>query len=1276
MSDYRVEAHLRRTGRRIDAVRLWTGVAAVWAVVAGIALAVWLTIGASRPFAGGLLMAGTAASGVWWLISRQSVRTPEQTALDVEHAFPGLDAALMTAIERPTPDQSELLRAEIADAVRRHSRSNRWESVVTPVRLAGTYLASGLAGLAALAGLVLLLVEPPPLAASVAAPDPVEVGTPETVYKVVVEPGDAEVERGKGLLISARFAGAVPPDASIEWAASGDDGEPAVRTEPMTRSLDDPLFGGRIDPVDHDLEYAVVFGSQRSPTYRATVFEYPRLERADATLTFPDYTEAEPRSIRDVRRLTAIAGTRLELTCLLNKPVASAELVEEADPKRPQASGRSIALTPVESVESVGDMGEPRFAYAATQTLARSGRYRLMLIDGDGRENVEPPLIEIRVLSGKRPVIKRLHPRGDVDVSPIEEVDLEASVWDDYGVRRAGLTYEITGQPPVSVTLVENGERRRTLPMAHQIALEAAGVAADDLVALHFWADDVDERGEPRHTAGDLFFATVRPFDRTFRQGEPPPKSPPSKQQMQQTQELLKLQKQIVQGAWNAIRQEEMSQTPGVRTPGFGENVGTLGDSQRQAIGQLDQALAEIADERSRRAALQAGDAMEDAARQFDRAKTDASVDALEAGRMAAQAAYQRLLQLRKREIELVRAQQGQGSGGQQQKLDLELKDEKNRYETQSQAEAEQDAQQQEDRQLLNRLRELARRQDDLNSRIKELQTAFESAETPQEREEIERRLQRLRDQQQEIVRDAEELQQRMQREENDARTAEMQQQLEQAREQARRSSEALKDGQVSRAAAEGTRAAENFEQLREQMQRQTSSAFAEELRTLREQASEAMDRERQLAEAMGGRPDTGEQPQPERSARPSLRGDKESGGEQSGDPSDADSLREQIADQRQRVAELTEAMRQLVTEAEQSEPLLADKLYDAIRQTRRATPEEALRQAELSVRRGRGDEARQLERVAREGLGQLQDGIEEAAESVLGDEVEALRRASRELEELTRQLDQERERATGEPSEAGDAGSESEAGQRNSQGRSSESESGSRKPDDPASRSERGQPQEGERGGEQDSESSGRRNGQGDNPPESESTGTPGSGSGQRSPRGERPSLRSASPRSASEGSRSGGSRDSSPPRDRQTKSPRDQSSSGGLNWGGGEAQDMMERTGRPAPIGGDGFRDWSDRLRDVEEVLSDPKLRGDAAAIRDRAKAIRRDVRRHSAKPNWDVVTDELLTPLVELQRQVDDELLRRTSDELVPIDRVPVPERFRTQVERYYERLGAGR
>jgi hypothetical protein len=135
-----------------------------------------------------------------------------------------------------------------------------------------------------------------------------------------------------------------------------------------------------------------------------------------------------------------------------------------------------------------------------------------------------------------------------------------------------------------------------------------------------------------------------------------------------------------------------------------------------------------------------------------------------------------------------------------------------------------------------------------------------------------------------------------------------------------------------------------------------------------------------------------------------------------------------------------------------------------------------------------------------------------------------------------------------------------------------------------------------------------------------------------------------------------------------------------------GGDVRRFAGQTGGPGnapardnpnPITGENFRDWSDRLRDVEETVGDPNLRAEAARIRERARAVRADFNRQAKEPNWDMVEQTIGRPLAELRDAINLELLRRESSEaLVPIDREPVPPEFAEQVRKYYERLGSGK
>ena len=90
---------------------------------------------------------------------------------------------------------------------------------------------------------------------------------------------------------------------------------------------------------------------------------------------------------------------------------------------------------------------------------------------------------------------------------------------------------------------------------------------------------------------------------------------------------------------------------------------------------------------------------------------------------------------------------------------------------------------------------------------------------------------------------------------------------------------------------------------------------------------------------------------------------------------------------------------------------------------------------------------------------------------------------------------------------------------------------------------------------------------------------------------------------------------------------------------------------------------------------MVDDPDLRQELATVRDRARDMRIDFKRHSKPPQWDLVQTKILRPLQAIQEKVREELQRRQDpDSLIAIDRDPVPSRYSELVRSYYEKLGS--
>jgi len=529
----------------------------------------------------------------------------------------------------------------------------------------------------------------------------------------------------------------------------------------------------------------------------------------------------------------------------------------------------------------------------------------------------------------------------------------------------------------------------------------------------------------------------------------------------------------------------------------------------------------------------------------------------------AEQSAYQELLKLRQHEHQVGQTSSANASNtprsarSQQQLQQLELAQRENRYETERLAQSQEQTAQREDLQVLNRLRDLARRQNDI---------------TEQQKQEIRRELKRLREEQLEALRDVDELQQRMDSPENRRRMADTAERLGQSRSGIRQSAEELEREMVSNAVTSTTRAQRQLEQMRDEFRNRTSGQFTEQMRNMREQARQLDERQKELAEEIKQQIDAKQKTLTDSGASREL-----------ADRTDR---------QKKSVENLLDQMKDVSEESEASEPLLSRKLYDTLRNTSSDNLDRALDVTSELLRRNFLPQAQEMEQRAGRGIEELRKGVEDAAESVLGDEAESLRLARDQLDELIRQVDEEAARAGGGARQDGEP---------------------NRPTGSAVSRRQDGDP-----------------NG---------------------------PADRQESQRQLADAGRTA---DGHRP---------DQQAGGGGNQRG--QWDQFDPNG---PLTGRDFRQWSDNLRDVEEMLSEPDLRNDVARVRDRARAIRAEFKRHGKEPQWDLVVQQITKPLAELRNRIGEELsLLQSDDAMVPIDRDPVPGRYAELVRRYYENLG---
>ena len=355
--------------------------------------------------------------------------------------------------------------------------------------------------------------------------------------EITVTPGDTQVERGTGLVVTARFGSTPPAEATlILVSVSG-----KTTRLPMARQLADPVFGASLPDITEQGLYRVEYGTHKTHDYKIGVFDYPALTRADASLQYPEYTGLTNQTIRDTLRVSAVEGTRLTYALQLNKSVVSARFIGKE-----QTLALGVQTNPIALLNDF--------------MLTNSARYTLELVDAEGRTNKFPAEFSMVALPDRPPEVKVIFPHGDQRVSSLEELELEGEAKAEFGLLKCGIGYSVAGQELQFVTLGQAVPPNLKCQFTNQIGMENLGVAVDQVVSYFAWADDHGPDGQVRRTFSDMFFAEVRPFEEIFRadqSGGSENQSQGQNQSGNQNTQLAELQKQIVIATWKLQQEKE-----------------------------------------------------------------------------------------------------------------------------------------------------------------------------------------------------------------------------------------------------------------------------------------------------------------------------------------------------------------------------------------------------------------------------------------------------------------------------------------------------------------------------------------------------------------------------------------------------------------------------------------------------------------------------------------------------------------------------------------------
>ncbi len=432
-----------------------------------------------------------------------------------------------------------------------------------------------------------------------------------------------------------------------------------------------------------------------SPRYSLDVVNLPTVQNLDLEYRFPAYTGLQPRKIEGGGDVAAIKGTDvlLHITPTMKTP-GGRILIDD---------GTSMPLTTQADGTLTGQF-----------TIKQQGFYKIELTGPQGEKVDASPQFTIDVIDDQAPTVSFSKPGRDTQASPVEELFLEAKADDDYGVKQLQLFYSANGAPPKAISLFSGPKPLQEVSASHTVYLEELGLKPGDFVSYYAKATDTDGVSGAKTATSDIYFVQIRPFKKDYKAAQSQAMAGGGGGGQQNVGQLSQQQREIVAATFNAVRDKAKT-----KPEKFRENIVFLNLAQAKLREQVDELVTKL---QARLGAVDEG--FNKLAEMLPKASAEMKAAEGELRAMKADDALspeQRALKIlqeaeQQYEVQVAMMQGGGGGGGQNAMaedladlFELELDKLANQYEMQQRA--EQQSGDQKIDELVEKLKELARRQ-------------------------------------------------------------------------------------------------------------------------------------------------------------------------------------------------------------------------------------------------------------------------------------------------------------------------------------------------------------------------------------------------------------------------------------------------------------------------------------------------------------------------------------------------------------------------------------
>jgi hypothetical protein len=318
---------------------------------------------------------------------------------------------------------------------------------------------------------------------------------PPARFYFEIFPGNAEITKGDNVDILIKISGEVPKAVKI-----------LTREESQTNfseyeiqkdSTDNYKF--TIQQLRSNLFYYATAEEVESERFEIKVIDYPVIRSLDVKLIAPAYSNIPVIEQKDNGNISALIGSRVEISLLSNKEIKSAKVKFEDSTK---------SDFKVQSNYAKGSF-----------TVKKDNSFTIVITDLAGNDNLQPVRYFIKALYDANPTIDLIYPKQDVNLANDNRVPVEVKINDDFGFSKLNLNYRLASsqyepvQDNFSIVEIMIDKKLKEQIIDHIWNLTKLNPAVNDVYSFYLEVFDNDNVSGPKSAKTQIINVRVPSLD-------------------------------------------------------------------------------------------------------------------------------------------------------------------------------------------------------------------------------------------------------------------------------------------------------------------------------------------------------------------------------------------------------------------------------------------------------------------------------------------------------------------------------------------------------------------------------------------------------------------------------------------------------------------------------------------------------------------------------------------------------------------------------------------